>query len=103
MKSLYAVLGLGLMVCLTGCQAMIYGTASKFNDLSIGMSKDEVESVLGKPVETLADGTNGEEYLIYKKMKHAISEWPRTYKVTLKYGKVSRWDEQYDEKNVNNF
>ena len=81
---------------------MIYGTSSKFNDLSLGMSKEQVISILGRPVETLADGDKAEEYLIFKKMKHAISAWPRTYRVTLRAGKVVKWEEQYDEKNVNN-
>jgi hypothetical protein len=36
-------------------------------------------------------------------MKHAISEWPRTYAVTLRQGRVVKFGEQYDERNVNNF
>lgn len=88
---------------LVGCQAMIYGTASEFNKLSIDMTKEQVIEILGNPVSVLADGDKGEEYLIYKKMKHTISEWPRTYQVTIRNGKVVKWGEQYDEKNINRY
>lgn len=88
---------------LTGCQAMVYGTASDFNDIQLGMPKQQVIAKLGKPVSTSADGSPGEETLIYKRMKHAISEWPRTYQVTLKAGIVVKFGEQYDEKNLNKF
>ena len=88
---------------LVGCQAMIYGTASQFEKLSLGMSKEQVIGILGSPTSVGADGDKGEEYLIFKKMKHAISEWPRTYEVTLRNGKVVKWGEQYDEKNINRF
>jgi outer membrane protein assembly factor BamE (lipoprotein component of BamABCDE complex) len=86
---------------LAGCQAAIYGTASEFNKLSLGMTKNQVIEKLGEPVSVSMDGDKGEEYLIYKKMKHAISAWPRTYRVILRNGKVVKWGEQYDEKNVN--
>lgn len=92
-----------LTLIITGCQAMIYGTASSFDDLRLGMNKEQVVEVLGKPVSVAADGDKREEYLVYKKMKHTISEWPRTYQVTLRDGKVVKWGEQYDEKNQNNF
>ena len=88
---------------LTGCQAMIYGTASDFEKISLGMSKAQVIQTLGSPVSVSADGDKGEEYLIYKRMKHAISEWPRTYSVTLRDGKVVKYGEQYDEKNINKY
>ena len=88
---------------LAGCQAMIYGTASEFEKLSLGMSKEQVIGILGSPTSVGVDGDKGEEYLIYKKMKHAISEWPRTYQVTFRNGKVVKWGEQYDEKNVNRY
>ena len=72
---------------LVGCQAVVYGTASEFEKLSIGMTKDQVVELLGKPTSIGADGEKSEEYLIYKRMKHAISAWPRTYQVTLRNGK----------------
>ena len=89
------------VIFLCGCQAMIYGTASDFENISIGMTKAEVIKVLGSPVSVSADEDKGEEYLIYKRMKHAISAWPRTYSVTLRNGKVIKYGEQYEEKNVN--
>lgn len=92
-----------LMVLLTGCQAVVYGTASDFEKISLGMSKVQVIEVLGSPVAVSADGDKNEEYLIYKRMKHAISEWPRTYSVTLRAGKVVKYGEQYEEKNVNKY
>jgi len=98
-KYLIFLLALSLM----GCQTMIYGSATDFNKLSVGMSKADVIKTLGDPVSTSADGDKAEEYLIYKRMKHTVSSWPRTYKVTLRDGKVVKWDEQYEEKNVNNF
>lgn len=88
---------------LAGCQAAIYGTASDLEGLSLGMTKAEVIKVLGSPVAVHADGDKGEEYLIYKRMKHVISDWARTYQVTLRNGRVVKYGEQYEEKNVNRF
>jgi outer membrane protein assembly factor BamE (lipoprotein component of BamABCDE complex) len=88
---------------LTGCQAMVYGTASDFEKLSLGMTKEQVIQTLGSPVSVSADGDKREEYLIYKRMKHAISEWPRTYSVTLRGGTVVKYGEQYEETNVNRY
>lgn len=86
---------------LTGCQAIVYGTASDFEKISLGMTKNQVIQILGSPVSISADGDKREEYLIYKRMKHAISEWPRTYTVTLRDGKVVKYGEQYEERNIN--
>jgi len=90
-----------IILFLPGCQAIVYGTATDFEKLSLGMTKSEVINILGSPVSVSADGDKGEEYLIYKRMKHAISEWPRTYTVTLRGGKVVKYGEQYEEKNLN--
>jgi len=90
-------------IFLAGCQAMVYGTASDFEKISLGMTKEQVIQTLGSPVSVSADGDKGEEYLIYKRMKHAISEWPRTYSVTLRGGKVIKYGEQYEEKNINRY
>ncbi|GDY01101.1 hypothetical protein LBMAG49_04300 [Planctomycetota bacterium] len=91
------------VLLLSGCQALIYGTASDFDKLSLGMTKAQVIQTLGAPVSVSADGDKGEEYLIYKRMKHAISAWPRTYSVTIRSGKVVKYGEQYEEKNINRF
>ena len=99
----YGFLVVPLFLLLTGCQAVVYGTASDFESLSLGMSKSDVIKVLGSPVAVHADGDKGEEYLVYKRMKHAISAWSRTYVVTLRAGKVVRYGEQYQESNLNIF
>lgn len=91
------------LISLTGCQAIVYGTASDFEKLSLGMSKAQVTQTLGSPVSVSADGDKGEEELIFKRMKHAISAWPRTYSVTLRDGKVVKYGEQYEEKNINRY
>ena len=96
-------LAVGALILLAGCQAIVYGTASDFEKISLGMSKPQVIQVLGSPVSVSADGDKGEEQLIYKRMKHAISEWPRTYSVTLRDGKVVKYGEQYEEKNINRY
>lgn len=91
------------VLLLAGCQAVVYGTASDFDKVAIGMSKQQVIETLGSPVSVSADGDKSEEYLIYKRMKHAVSAWPRTYSVTLRGGKVVKYGEQYEEKNLNLF
>ena len=82
---------------------MIYGTAADMSSISIGMTKAQAIQILGQPVSVGADSDKEEEYLIYKRMKHAISAWPRTYKVTLRKGLVVKYGEQYEEKNMNLF
>ncbi len=102
MKTLRRCAPLAVLL-LASCQAIIYGTASDFEKLALGMSKAEVIKLLGSPVSMSADADKGEEQLIYKRMKHAISAWPRTYAVTLRGGKVVKYGEQYDERNINNY
>lgn len=97
------VLVFTVVALITGCQAMIYGTAADFGKISLGMPKSQVIAILGSPTSVSADADKGEEQLIYKRMKHAISEWPRTYAVTLREGKVVRYGEQYEEKNINRY
>ena len=72
----------------------------------LAMTKSQVIQILVSPVSPVsvsADGDRHEEYLIYKRMKHAISKWPRTFSVTLSEGKVVKYDPQYDEKNINRY
>jgi len=92
-----------IVLLLTGCQAVIYGTASDFDKVELGMTKAQVVAALGAPVSVGPDADKGEEYLIYKRMKHAISEWPRTYQITMRNGLVVKYGEQYEEKNINRF
>lgn len=92
-----------ILLLLTSCQAAVYGTADDFAKISLGMTKDQVIGVLGSPASVSANVDTNEEQLIYKRMKHAISAWPRSYEVTFREGKVVRFGEQYEEVNVNNF
>lgn len=103
MKKLASRIWISSICLLVGCQAAVYGTASDFEGLSLGMSKQQVMQILGRPASIAMDGDKEEEYLIYKRMKHAISEWPRTYQVTIRHGKVVKWGEQYEETNINKF
>jgi len=86
---------------LSGCQTMMYGTATDFEKISVGMTKTQVIEILGSPLSVSADGDKSEEYLIYKRMKGVISMWPRMYEVTLRNGKVVKYGEQYKTKNIN--
>lgn len=88
-------------VLLAGCQAAIYGTADDLGKIALGMPRADVVATLGQPVAVGADADRGEETLVYKRMQHAISAWPRTYTVTLREGKVVRYGEQPGEVNVN--
>lgn len=81
---------------LSGCQAMVYGTSTDFEKISIGMNKSEVIAALGKPVAVGADADKQEETLSYKRMRHAISAWPKLYEVVLRSGKVIRFGEKDD-------
>jgi outer membrane protein assembly factor BamE (lipoprotein component of BamABCDE complex) len=92
-----------ILLLLTSCQSAIYGTADDFAKISLGMTKDEVIGVLGNPVSVSCNADTNEELLIYKRMKHPISAWTRSYEVTFREGKVVRFGEQYEEVNVNNF
>jgi hypothetical protein len=82
---------LALTLMLTGCQAMMYGTAKDLNELSIGMPKAEVLRIMGTPGSTSADESG--EKLMYKRMRATISWAPTWYQVTLKDGKVSAYGE----------
>ena len=87
---------------LSGCQ-LIYGSAGDFAELSLGMTRAEVVKILGKPIAVSADEDKQEMSLIYKRMKHFFSEYPRTFEVVLRSGKVVRYGEQYNERNINRF
>lgn len=78
----------------SGCQTMMYGKASDFDELSLGMTHPQVVAKLGEPIEVTSDGDKHEEYLVYKRMKQVMSWGPREYKVTLRDGKVVKWAEK---------
>lgn len=102
MRRTASVLILLATATLSGCH-IIYGTAADFAKISLGMTKAQVIDVLGTPVAVSADADKGEERLVYKRMKHALSEYPRTYEVVLRGGQVVRFGEQYSEKNISVF
>jgi hypothetical protein len=82
------------------CQAMMYGTASRLNDISVGMPKTEAVEKLGTPDSTYAH--DGVEFLIYKWMKTTIDWWPKYYYVKLIDGKVNSYGEQKELQQRNN-
>ncbi len=84
-----------VLIFMTGCQAILYVTASDFEDIALGMSKKQVIEILGSPVSVSADESKGEEYLIYKRIKHVTAMWFRTYSVTLRNDQVVKYGEQY--------
>lgn len=88
--SLIAALGF-VVVNLTGCQAMVYGTAADLNRVSVGMNKSQVVAALGVPTMVSADGAT--EKLTYKRMAQTIGWLPHLYEVTLVDGKVARYGE----------
>lgn len=92
-----------MLISLTGCQAAIYGTASEFDMIDVGMDREQVVFVLGSPVSRSINPDTGRTTLVYKKMRHAISEWPRMYEVVFEDGKVIGFGEKNSEVSVNNF
>lgn len=85
MKHLVAVLF--TTVLLTGC-----ATANKISGVQLGMTKDEVVRVMGKPASVSAQG--GSEYLNYALSEtgdDAFRGWTEPYYVRLVNGKVESY------------
>ena len=82
-----------IFLMLSGCQAMVYGTASELNELRPGMSKAEVIQKLGDPDATSADADKKEEILTYRKMRGVVSWAPKLFDVILRDGKTVSWGE----------
>ena len=80
-----------LASALGGCQAMVMGTAADFNQLSLGMPKEEVVRVMGEPNRVAADAQTNEEHLIYRRMPQVLGWLPHNYDVTLVSGKVVKY------------
>jgi outer membrane protein assembly factor BamE (lipoprotein component of BamABCDE complex) len=77
------ILGLALVGC---------ATSGKINSVNIGMTKDEVIKVMGKPVSISAKG--GTEYLNYKLSEtddDAFRGWTSPYYIRLIKGKVESY------------
>jgi hypothetical protein len=79
---------------LAGCQAVMYGTASDFNQISIGMTRAEVIQRLGKP--SAISASPPVEYLIYRKMAAVAAYWPDDYYVEIQAGHVASFGQKGD-------
>lgn len=82
---------LAAFIGLTGCQAMVYGTADDLQKIQIGMPKAEVLKIMGEPIETAADAKKHEEVLTFKRMAGIVSWAPHAYDVALVDGKVVKY------------
>lgn len=80
-----------LTAAVSGCQAMVMGTAADFNQLSPGMSKEDVIRVMGDPNRVTADARSNEEHLIYRRMPQVVGWLPHNYDVTLVNGEVAKY------------
>ena len=86
-----------VVASLTGCMAAIFGTADQLNQISIGMTKDEVLKRLGPPKSTAAVG--GIEYMQYSWVKTVIAanaNFPQDYYVAIQNGRVSSYGQKGD-------
>lgn len=81
---------------LTGCQAMVYGTADDLNKIHVGMTKEQVTEAIGRPSTASADASKHEDTLTYKRMTGVIGWTPGYYDVVLVDGKVARYGEHKD-------
>jgi len=94
MKRVFLIL---LMVTLSGCMAAVFGTADQLNQLSIGMSKEDVIKKLGPPKSTAA--TNGIEYMQYRWVKTVIAadgNFPEDYYVAIRNDRVASFGRKGD-------
>lgn len=69
--------------------AAIFGTADQLNQLSLGMSKEDVIKKLGPPKSTAA--ADGIEYMQYRWVKTVIAadgNFPEDYYVAIRNGRV---------------
>lgn len=81
-------------VLIGGCQAVAYGTASDFNQLQLGMTREDVAAKLGAPLSTEANADRREQRLVYKRMASVSSWGPSYYDVLLRDGKVVEFGER---------
>ena len=70
---------------------MIYGTAAKLNDISVGMPRAQVVEHLGEP--DITEASPEAEVLKYKWMTSVLGWLPRWYFVRLVEGKVHSYGE----------
>jgi hypothetical protein len=75
----------GIAILLSACATM----SSSMHDVSIGMTEQEVESKLGRPVSKSANGTV--EYMNYSMYESTWDPRPTKYFVRLIDGKVQAY------------
>jgi len=92
MRILTACLVFGFL--LSGCQAVVYGTAADLNSIKIGMTRNEVVGFLGEPMTTAADSGIQEERLTYARMARMTGWSPTLYDIILREGRVIRFGAQ---------
>jgi hypothetical protein len=93
---------MGILIFLTGCMAMLHGTAQQLNNISVGMTKEEVLHALGAPASTAAHA--GGEFMIYRWMEGVVNTWnpnspnawPQEYYVFLEHGRVTSYGRKGD-------
>lgn len=92
MKILHTLI-LVAAICLAGC-----ATAPKMNRLSVGMTKQEVVSVMGQPTSTAAPGSGVEllRYRLSPTSDHALYGVTEEYFVRLVNGKVESYGKMGD-------
>lgn len=86
-----------LALTLTGCMAAVFGTADQLNQISIGMTKEDVVKKLGPPKTTAA--ADGIEYMQYRWVKTVIAadgNFPEVYYVAIKNGLVTSFGRKGD-------
>jgi hypothetical protein len=84
-------------VSLTGCMAMVFGTADQLNKVSVGMTRQEVIQTLGEPKAISAKGDL--EYLQYRWVKTVVAadaNFPEDYFVAVKNGRVVSYGKKGD-------
>ena len=91
MKSVMVVTLLGLLIA--GCESM---NRDNLNKLEVGMSKEQVTSIMGKPYQREAYGGE-EEYWYYETRWQNIYSVPSEYltPVVFNNGKLVGWGRNY--------
>ncbi|MEZ2349449.1 SHOCT domain-containing protein [Caballeronia sp. RCC_10] len=82
---------------LTGCMAMVFGTADQLNKLSVGMTRQEVIQTLGEPKSISSTGDL--EYFQYRWVKTVIAadgNFPEDYFVAVRNGRVVSYGKKGD-------
>ena len=96
-RALRLAMLLGLMMTVSGCgiaRQMDSGTTrEKLLHLQVGMDRDAVLSLMGKPYTREAYGDT--EYLFYETNHWANDEYKRLTPIQLKDGKVVGWGQKY--------